>query len=164
MLPTFGGGGTVVQITGTGFSGATSVSFGPSASPSVTVISDSSMSAIGRLVTGSPVDVTVTTPAGTSATSFSDQFLDATAPAVSAVTPNTGSPTGGYQVDISGSGFTGASTGILGSSPSPNFSVNDDSDITTTVPAGTGTVDVTVTTTGGTSVVTSDQFTYGVRP
>ena len=164
VAPNFGGGGSVVQITGTGFSGATSVSFGPSASPSVTVISDSSISAIAPPgpVTGSPVDVTVTTPAGTSATSSSDQFLYVAAPAVSAVTPNTGSPAGGYQVDISGSGFTGASSVKFGSSPSPNFTVNSDSDITATVPAGTGTVDVTVTTTGGTSAVTpSDEFTYG---
>jgi large repetitive protein len=66
-------GGTLVTITGTNFTGATSVSFGGAAATSFTVISATSITAISPAGTGT-VDVVVTTPSGSSATSPADQF------------------------------------------------------------------------------------------
>jgi IPT/TIG domain len=69
------GGGDTVTVTGTGFTGATSVLFGSVAATNLNVVSDTQLT-----VTSPPpnvsgtVDVTVTTPAGTSATSAADQF------------------------------------------------------------------------------------------
>jgi 6-phosphogluconolactonase (cycloisomerase 2 family) len=69
------GGGTTVTITGTGFTGATAVHFGPTSGKSFTVNSATSITAVSPKVKGTgTVDVTVTTPAGTSPTSTADQF------------------------------------------------------------------------------------------
>jgi large repetitive protein len=75
--PTSGaaGGGDTVAVTGTGFTGATSVLFGSVPGTNLTVVNDTQLT-----VTSPPpqasgtVDVTVTVPAGTSATSAADQF------------------------------------------------------------------------------------------
>jgi hypothetical protein len=69
-------------------------------------------------------------------------------------------------VTISGTGFTGATAVAFGTTAvdAGSFTVVTDTSITTTspaVPAGTGTVDVTVTTPAGASATSSaDQFTY----
>jgi hypothetical protein len=67
-------GGTTVTITGTDFTGATAVKFG-AANAKVTVNSATSITAVSPKGMGSgTVDVTVTTPAGTSPTSPADLF------------------------------------------------------------------------------------------
>ena len=66
-------GGTLVTITGTAFSGATEVDFGTTAATNVTVVNDTAITADSPAGTG-VVDVTVTTPVGTSATSPADEF------------------------------------------------------------------------------------------
>ena len=156
-----GRGGRVVTITGTNFSGATVVSFGGSSATFLNVASAT------RIVAGSPpgsgtVDVTVTAVGGTSATSPADQFTYIPQPAVTAISPNSGSPSGGTAVTITGANFTGATAVRFGSNAATSVTVNSITKITATSPAGTGTVDVTVTAAGGTSPTGSaDQFTYG---
>ena len=66
-------GGTAVTITGTNLSGATSVSFG-SSSGVVTADSATSITATAPAEAAATVDVTVTTPGGTSATSSADHY------------------------------------------------------------------------------------------
>jgi hypothetical protein len=67
-------GGTSVAITGTGFTGATAVNFGNIAATSCIVNSSTSVTATSPAESAGTVDVTVTTPAGTSPTSSADQF------------------------------------------------------------------------------------------
>jgi large repetitive protein len=67
-------GGTSVTITGTGFNGATDVLFGATAGTSLTVVSDTTITIISPAHTTGTVDVTVTTPIGTSAVVVADQF------------------------------------------------------------------------------------------
>lgn len=77
VSPTSGplAGGTIVIITGSGFTGATAVNFGSTPASSVTVNSDSQITATSPAATTvGPVDVTVTTPDGTTATSAADQY------------------------------------------------------------------------------------------
>ena len=62
-----------MTITGTNFTGTTAVNFGPTASPSFTVNSAASITAVSPAGSGI-VDVTVTTPSGTSAISGADKF------------------------------------------------------------------------------------------
>jgi hypothetical protein len=68
-------GGNTVTITGAGFTGATAVSFGGTPAASFTVNSDSQIKAISPAhAPGGPVDITITTPYGTSPTSSNDYF------------------------------------------------------------------------------------------
>jgi hypothetical protein len=66
-------GGTLVMITGRGFTGATDVAFGATNASTVNVDSDTQIAATSP-AGGGTVDITVITPAGTSATSSADQF------------------------------------------------------------------------------------------
>jgi Bacterial Ig-like domain (group 3)/IPT/TIG domain len=66
-------GGTLVTITGTGFIGETGVDFGATPATDVTVLTDTTLTAVSP--PGSDVeDVTVLSSRGTSATSSADQF------------------------------------------------------------------------------------------
>ena len=81
LSPTSGpaAGGTLVTITGTGFTGATAVDFGTTAATDFTVVNDTTITAVSPAGTG-VANVTVTTPAGTSAISAADQFTFVVAP------------------------------------------------------------------------------------
>lgn len=82
-------------------------------------------------------------------------------PTVSAVTPDSGPAAGGTTVTISGTGFNGTPGVWFGGYPATNVAVVNATTITATSPAGSGTVDVTVTTGGGTSATSAaDRFTY----
>ena len=155
-------GGTTVTITGIGFNGATAVAFGGTAAASFTVSSATQITAVSPAGTGT-VDVTVTTPNGTSTTSAADQFTYNGLPTVASINPNSGPPTGGTVVIVTGTGFLGATAVDFGAAPATIFAVNSPTQITALSPSGTGTVDVTVTNAGGTSATSAaDQFTYRV--
>ena len=65
-----------MTLTGSGFTGATGVSFGSAAATNLAVASDSQLTVICPAANaGGAVDVTVTTPVGTSATSAADKFI-----------------------------------------------------------------------------------------
>ncbi|MGO9112723.1 MAG: IPT/TIG domain-containing protein, partial [Thermoguttaceae bacterium] len=67
-------GGASVTITGTGFSSVSAVKFGSTAAASYTVNSTRQITAVVPAGSAGTVDVTVTTPLGTSATSSADDF------------------------------------------------------------------------------------------
>jgi hypothetical protein len=157
-------GGATVTITGTNLAGATAVQFGKT---TATVSADSATSVTATAPTGSAgaVDVTVTTPGGTSATSSADTFTYVTAPppapSVTGVNPTSGTTLGGTPVTITGTNLSGV-TAVLFGMTTGTVTADSSSSITTTAPAGSaGTVDVTVTTSGGTSATSSaDSYTY----
>ena len=157
-------GGTTVAISGAGFTGATTVSFGSTPALSFTVNSATSITAVSPSGTPGTVDVTVTTPSGTSPTSVNDQFTYlAPAPTVSGVSPSSGPVAGNQTVMITGNAFSSATAVKFGGVNAASFAVTSSTTITATTPPGTaGTVDVTVTTPGGTSAINSgDHYTYG---
>jgi outer membrane autotransporter protein len=83
------------------------------------------------------------------------------APAVTELSPQTGPAAGGTSVTITGTDFTGATAVKFGGTPATSFTVESATRIKATAPAGTGVVDVRVTTAGGTSeIVAADKFTY----
>src|SRR5204863_148042 len=95
-------GGTVVVITGTHFTGATTVKFGGIDAATYTVDSDTQITATAPSGSGI-VDVRVTIPVGgTSADSSADDFAYVAAPTVTNLDPSTGSGTGGTVVIITG--------------------------------------------------------------
>ena len=169
-------GGTSVAITGTGFGTgsdvATAVYFGSTPAVDFAVYSNTSITAVSPAAQAGDVtvDVTVYGPGGTSATSSSDQFTYI--PAVSGISPNSGSSDGGTSVIISGNCFgTGsdvATAVYFGSTAAASFTVNSDTQITAVSPdvnsldlPESTPVDITVYGPGGTSATSSsDQFTY----
>ncbi|WP_354133814.1 IPT/TIG domain-containing protein [Bradyrhizobium sp. S3.9.1] len=167
ISPTAGpaAGGTSVTITGTNFTGVTAVTFGGTAAAGFTFNSATSITATSPAGAAGAVDVRVTTPGGTSATSAADQFTYAAPPTVTSISPTSGPQTGGTTVVITGTNFSGATAVTFGATAATGFAVNSATQITATSPAGTGTVDITVTTVGGTSATSAaDRFTYVPAP
>ncbi len=164
ISPTSGpaGGGTTVILSGSGFTGATEVSFGGTDASSYTVNSDTQITAVSQPEAAGMVDIVVSDPAGSSATGTGDQYTYVAPLSVTGVSPMSGPTAGGTTVTISGSGFTGATAVSFGGTAAPSYTVNSDSQITATSPAhAAGTTDVTVTTANGTSPSSSaDQYTY----
>jgi hypothetical protein len=86
-------------------------------------------------------------------------------PAVGLMNPSAGPESGGTEVTISGTNLNGATSVRFGSADATSFTVGSDSSINALSPPGTGTVDVTVTTAGGTSPdSSSDRFSYAGSP
>ncbi len=117
-----------------------------------------------------PIGVTTnsyssTDVAGNTSTASFTVTVNPAAPAVTAVSPSSGPTSGGTVVTITGTDFTGATAVDFGATPATGFTFNSATQITATAPAGTGTVDVRVTTAGGTSATSAaDRFTYVAAP
>jgi hypothetical protein len=157
-------GGTPVVLTGSGFTGATTVAFGPNLGTSVTATSDTQIAVTTPPGSGT-VDVLVTTPAGTSTVNSAARFTYLTTPGplpqVSGISRDSGPEGGGTPIVVAGSGFTGATTVAFGPSPAVTLNVDSDIQITATTPPGTGSVDILVTTPAGTSAPNpAARFTY----
>jgi IPT/TIG domain len=156
-------GGTTVTITGTNFSGATNVFFGTTAA-SFNDTSNTSITAVSPPgLSAGPVDVTVTTPGGTSATTPADVFTYLARPAVTGLSPTFGPAPGGTLVTITGTGFSQSDpvSVAFGSNQATGVTVVSTTTITALSPPGAGSVDVTVNTAGGTSATNpTDVFTY----
>jgi hypothetical protein len=135
-------------------------------SASFTFDSDNSLTAVAPPGTAGSVDITVTTPGGTSQTSSADQFTYVNrAPTVSSVSPSSGPITGGTRVKIIGTNLGSVQTVDFGSTPATVIKQAGGDEVIATSPSGTaGTVDITVTIPQGTSSVsTADEFTYVVQ-
>ncbi|HUR81959.1 MAG TPA: IPT/TIG domain-containing protein [Thermoanaerobaculia bacterium] len=176
-------GGTMVIIFGTNFSADCVVDFGTVPATSVQVVSPTQIDAVAPPLSGT-VDVCVTNFAGTSPAVACAQFtapaptLPPTvtaispytgqgphSPSQSALSPNGGPAAGGTTVTVSGTGFRkdDPNTAVaFGATAGTNVQVVSLTQLTVVAPPGTGTVDVTVTNSLGTSATSSaDRFTYG---
>lgn len=154
-------GGNRVTIVGSDFTGATAVSFGSDAATSYTVESDQEIVAITPAEPAGQVNVSVTGPDGTSPVDPAAVYTFALkVPVVTSVAPDSGPASGGETVTITGSEFKDVSAVDFGSTPATSYSV-DKKTISAVAPAGSGTVDVTVTNRSGTSAVSPvDEYTY----
>ncbi len=153
-------GGTTVEIIGSGLYGATSVNFGSTEITTIVKESDTKISIVAPAGTAGVVNVTVTTPAGTS-TAVPYTYVDY-APVISTLSPNQGSKAGGTTVIVTGMNLTGATAVSFGGMPATSFTVDSPIQITAVSPAGSlGPVDVRVTTPHGTSGTLV--FTYHVE-
>jgi hypothetical protein len=164
-----GGGGTitVTASAGTPFANATTVNFGSTKQPVLT-IGGGGASVTATIPPESAsqyqVFVSVTTPSGTTAAGPSDLFTYG--PTVTNISPNTGPPIGGTAVTITGSGFTATSSVTFGGSAGTITNFNGSTTLIVTAPAGSGTVHVGVTNPAVnlTSPASSaDQFTYAMN-
>jgi hypothetical protein len=164
-------GGASVIISGTNLSGATEADFGGVAATSITDESNGTILAVSPAGLLSTVDVTVVTPAGTSATSSADLFSYVDVPSVSDISPTEGKSLGGDTVTIFGAGLANATEVYFDGGYPASIVSNTDSQIVITTPPGIpaydylGTFDIQVVTAGGTSNTSAaDQFTYVAAP
>jgi len=155
-------GGTLVTITGTMFGETTAVHFGSSEAASFKVNSETSIEATAPAGAGT-VDVTVTTPYGTSPPSPLDQYGYLPPPTVKRLSTKKGPASGGTSVSITGMGFGEATAVKFGSVEAVSMTVNSETSINAIAPANmAATVDVTVTAAGGISETNKkDHFKYG---
>lgn len=157
-------GGTVVTITGTGFTGATAVTFGGTAATSFIVTSSTQITATAPAHAAGTVNVVVTGPDGSSPTGGTgDDFVYGSAPVITSINPASGPIAGGTLVTITGTGFTGVTAVKFGATAATSFTVVSDTQITAASPAqANSVVQVSVTTPLGTTADTAaDNFTYG---
>jgi hypothetical protein len=154
-------GGTKVTIAGSDFGAASTVEFGGVSIP-FTIQSSQAIT----LVTPGPepdgtVPVSVTTPDGTTPPDPAATFTYASrVPIVRSVSPSSGAQ--GQPVTITGTRFVKKGTTVdFGVNPATSVTVENGHTITADAPAGSGTVDVTVTDAKGTSSTSSaDEFSY----
>jgi hypothetical protein len=146
-------GGRPVKVLGTGFTGATEVTFG-GVPAKFEVNSSEAISVTTPIGNAHVVDVRVTTPEGTSPVVPEDHYLYSNPYIeISGVKPSTGAAAGGIPVAISGVGFYGVTGVEFGGVLSESFTVISPSSITATVPAHTvGKVKITVETGFGPSL------------
>ena len=160
QLTTSGSPTPAVQLTGGGLNRPAGLEFDTSgnlwvanfAAPSVSEYTKGQLTA-----TGSPTPAA--TIAGTN-TGFVEpaQLALSEAPVVTSVTPAAGPS--GTVVTISGAGFLVGSSVSFGTTPATSVTYVSPYELQATAPAGAGTVDVTVSTSGGTSATSAaDQFT-----
>lgn len=142
ISPTHGAPGNSVTISGSGFFGVTNVQFTSGVSATFGVNSDSQIvtTVPSGAVTGS---IQVQKPSAIFPNS-STFTVDST---LTSFTPTFGGV--GTSVTLTGVGFTGA-TAVAFNGTSASFTVNSDTQITTTVPSGATTGIISVTCTGGT--------------
>jgi len=135
FTPTSAPVGTNVVLTGTDFTGATSVTLNNLSVSVYTVDSDTQITATIPSAASSGA-ISVTTPGGTATTSVSFSVT----PTITGLSPSSGTA-GTASVAITGSGFIGASqVAIVDASsnafPATTYSVDSANAITVTAPAG----------------------------
>ncbi|WP_280249843.1 IPT/TIG domain-containing protein [Nocardia abscessus] len=154
-------GGNTVTLTGTGLTGATAVHFGATAASAFTVVSATQITAVVPAGGAGPVNVTVTTPGGTS--TLASSYFYRNVPNLTGAAPASGPLAGGNTVTLTGTHLAGATAVRFGATAAGAFTVVSDTQITATAPgANAGPTDITVITAGGTSNPVS--YTYLMAP
>ncbi|MBX3279172.1 MAG: VWA domain-containing protein [Acidobacteria bacterium] len=132
--PSAGLVGSSVTITGSNFTGVTSVRFGGNVPAQFTVLNDSTISATAPAGAQSgPVTISKSGCADAQTPVFTVQTPQL-CPTVSNINPASGAV--GASVTISGSNFTGVTSVRFGGNVSAQFTVVNDATISTTVPSG----------------------------
>ena len=154
LTPNNGPVGTTVTLTGSGFGGATRVSFNgvPATVFSVTATTSMTADVPAGATTG---NVTVTTPGGTSNGIVFTVVIPA--PTITALSP--ASAPVGTVITLTGTNLTGATGLTLNGVAITGFTVVNGTTITFTVPAGATSGPVVVTTPSGPSAGTSFTLT-----
>jgi formylglycine-generating enzyme required for sulfatase activity len=157
-------GGTAVTITGTNFTGATSVKVGTKVATGVTVVSPTTITAVTPANTAGAKSVSVTTPGGTVSLASAFTYIFYPAPTITSVTPNAGPVAGGTTITLVGTNLS-TTTGVkVGSVPATSVTVVNTSTVTAVTPAGlAGPKDVSITTLGGTAT-RAGGYTYYAIP
>ncbi len=137
------------MIHGTNFVHGFSVKFGATASPTLLFVSATQVNARVPAHVAGIVDVTVTTPGGTSALSGADKYAYGP-PKLTSFTPATGIT--GSTVTINGSNFVSGTTVKFGTIASPTVTFVSGTQVKAVVPNGAVAGKISTTTPAGTAV------------
>jgi signal transduction histidine kinase len=138
----------------------TALTLGGTAATSVSVNSSTQITATTAAHSEGTVDVVAKNYNGQAAT-LSNGFNYTTGPAVTSITPNSGSAAGGDSVTITGANFFSGATVSFGGATASNVTVVNSTTITATTPAAEpGTYEVVVTNTDTQSGVLASGYTY----
>ena len=154
-------GGTLITITGTNFTGATSVTIGGTAATSFSVVSATQITAVTPVGTVGAKDVAVTTAGGT-ATFVGGFIYYASGPSITSITPNVGTTDGGTLVIITGTNLLTTTSVSFGTTLATGVVVISSTQVNAVTPANFagGTVDVTLTFSSGPAVTRLAGYTY----
>ncbi len=152
----FAAGGTLVTITGTGFTSGPSlgVTFAGVAATSVTVVSATQLTVRTPESEPGQADVAVTNGAGLSAKSWGAYTYTEDPLAFTSISPSNGSPSGGTAVTITGSGFVGYSVVLIGGNACTSKVLLSSRSISCVTPVGAD----------GAATVTVQKFFYSPSP
>ena len=157
--------GTAVTIKGTNLSGASEVKFGSTKAPAPTKDTAGEIEVESPAGSAGTVNVTVTTPGGTSAESSADHFTYIAGPSVESILPSSGPATGASKVTIKGKDFAADSTVTIGGATATEVKVAvDEEEITAKTPAGTPGAAAVIVSDGGGPSNTNVTFTYIAPP
>ncbi|KAJ5613420.1 hypothetical protein N7510_006614 [Penicillium lagena] len=149
-------GGNTVTIMGSNLNGATEVTFAGTPATSFTISSPTQVNAVAPSGTVGTAPVVVITPAGTTA-GFGYTFI--ALPAPMAVFPTTGVIAGGEIVTITGTNLLDTTSMNFGTTPAASFTVVSDREVDAITPMHlSGTIQINITTLGGTDNSLSFQF------
>jgi hypothetical protein len=157
-------GGTVLTITGTGFSATPSVTLGGTPATGVSLVSATTLTATAPAHAAGLVNVVVTNP-DTQAGTGTGLFTYAAAPTVSAISPTSGPAGGGSSVTITGTGFVSGATIAIGGSAAITVAFVSATSLTASTTAhAAGLVNVVVTNPDTQTGTGTSLFTYVAGP
>jgi hypothetical protein len=156
-------GGNTVTITGAHFAPGATATFASGSPLATTFVSATKLQVTAPAHGAGAVNVHVTTPAGSSATTTSDVYTFDRVPAVTGLVPDAGSTAGGNTVTITGSDFVSGATATFGSGSALATTFVSSAELQVSAPAhSAGAVNVHVLTPGGSSATTnSDLYAFG---
>lgn len=155
-------GGTTLTLAGTGFATGMSVTVGGKACTSVTVLHPTTATCLTPAHLGGAVDVSVTTRNGTG--TLPGGYTYVAPPALTAISPKSGSTDGGTWVTLTGTGFTSDLSVTIGGVTCSQVTVLSATRATcVTGKHAAGKVDVRITTVGGSATMRSAYGYVGKR-
>jgi hypothetical protein len=135
FTPSNGPGGTVITVTGSGFTGATSANVGWAGDAGITVVSDTQ--ATITVPTDAPLGADALAIGNTTYSGYSSTGFTVTSPVpqpvIASFTPSSGPV--GTVITVTGSGFTGATFAQVSWAGDAGITVVNDTQATITVPA-----------------------------
>lgn len=158
-------GGGDISISGLNFDGSTTVEIG--GVPIVDGVYYSSTLITGKIPAGVAGSASVLATKGTETYQLTDYFTYVTPLVLTSISPNTGLPSGGESVTVTGSGINSEAIVTIGGIPLVDLVVVNDTTITGKIPPNsTGAKDVVLsqnTAVGVLSSILVNGFTYGTE-
>ncbi len=131
-------GATTITLTGTEFGAGTTVTVGGVAATNVSAASSTTLTAAAPAGTAGVVNVVVTKADGQSATLVGGYtYTQSPPPAVTSISPTSGTHGGGGPVTITGTGFVAGATVKFGTTAATSVVISSSTSITAVAPAGT---------------------------